>query len=174
MLEAYEITVGTSSDAAHRVVVSYEERKKSRHKLKTETGEDLGWFLERGHVLEDGQLLKCSNGELVLVVAAEESVSDVTSDDGLLLMRAAYHLGNRHVPLQVGGGFLRYQHDHVLDDMVRGLGLNVSHGHQPFHPENGAYHGSGGHHHHGHDHSHGHSHDQEHSHGHSHDHGHGH
>lgn len=146
MLEAFEITAEAAA-ADYDVVVTYEERKKSRYKLKTTKGDDLGWFLERGHVLEHGEFLKCSNGQTVRVIAAEESVSDVTSSDRLLLTRAAYHLGNRHVPLQVAAGFLRFQHDHVLDEMVRGLGLDVSHSYKPFHPEGGAYHAGGGHHH---------------------------
>lgn len=149
MLQAYE-KMGPSADleATDRVVVTFDDRKKSRHRVTTEKGVVLGWFLERGHVLADGELLKCSDGTLVRVTAADETVSDVRSDDPLLMMRAAYHLGNRHVPLEVGDGYLRYQHDHVLDDMVHGLGLAVTAGQKPFNPENGAYHGSGGHHHH--------------------------
>jgi len=146
MLEAFEIT--TSDKYQHEIIVTYEERKKSRHKLKTASGEDLGWFLERGHVLSEGEFLKCTNGDLVRVIAAEESVSEVSSSHALLLTRAAYHLGNRHVPLQILADGLRYQHDHVLDAMVEGLGLNVVHALKPFHPESGAYHGSGQHHHH--------------------------
>ncbi|WP_045856683.1 urease accessory protein UreE [Teredinibacter purpureus] len=149
MLEAYEIKKDLEANDLE-VVVTYEERKKSRHKVKTAQGIDLGWFLERGHVLEHGEFLQCKSGEVVRVIAAQESVSEVVSQNVLLLTRAAYHLGNRHVPLQIGEGFLRFLHDHVLDDMVRGLGLSVSHAHKPFHPENGAYHGSGGHHHHDH------------------------
>jgi urease accessory protein len=85
-----------------------------------------------------------------------------------LFARACYHLGNRHVPLQVGHGWLRYQNDYVLDDMLRQLGLDVKHEQAPFEPENGAYGEHGGH-------SHGHSHgDDDHSHSHSHDHGHHH
>lgn len=73
------------------------------------------------------------------VLAAQESVSTVYLNDPLLLARACYHLGNRHVPLQIDSGFIRYQHDHVLDDMVRGLGLEVSIERTTFEPESGAY-----------------------------------
>jgi len=149
MLEAFE-KLQNATECDFEVVVNYEARKKSRHKAVTTCGTHLGWFLERGHVLEHGEFLKCSNGKVVRVTAADESVSDVSTSNALQLTRAAYHLGNRHVPLQVGEGFLRYQHDHVLDDMVRGLGLAVSHATKPFHPENGAYHGGGGAHHHKH------------------------
>ncbi|SMF12719.1 urease accessory protein [Alteromonadaceae bacterium Bs31] len=146
MLEAYEKI--ESETYQHELVASYEERKKSRHRTTTKGGVELGWFIERGHVLEHGECLKCSNGEIIKITAAKESVSEVVSQQALLLTRAAYHLGNRHVPLQVESGLLRYQHDHVLDEMVLGLGLQVEHKHAPFQPENGAYHGSGGHHHH--------------------------
>lgn len=155
MLEAFKILKQENISATDSVVLSYEERKKSRHKTKTASGQELGWFLDRGHVLEHGEVLECSDGTLIEVFAAEESVSEVVSDNAFSLTRVAYHLGNRHVPLQVGEGYLRYQHDHVLDDMVRGLGLAVTFANKPFHPENGAYgHSSGGHaHEHHHEHS---------------------
>jgi urease accessory protein len=76
---------------------------------------------------------------VIEIVAAREVVSVVTSNDPLQLARAAYHLGNRHVSVQIGPGWLRYQHDHVLDDMVRGLGLPVRQDTLPFEPEAGAY-----------------------------------
>ncbi len=97
---------------------------------------------ERGTILREGDLLLADDGRAVRVVAAPEMVSTVSAEDPLTLMRAAYHLGNRHVPLQIGEGWLRYQHDHVLDDMVRGLGLSVRVEEAPFEPEAGAY---GGH-----------------------------
>ncbi|WP_185235739.1 urease accessory protein UreE [Teredinibacter franksiae] len=147
MLEAFEIKKDIDK-SDYEVVVTYEERKKSRYKLNTTGGEPLGWFLERGHILKDGEFLQCSNGKAVKITAADESISEVANGNSLLLTRAAYHLGNRHVPLQIGEGYLRYQHDHVLDEMVRGLGLDVVHANKPFHPENGAYHGGGGGHHH--------------------------
>ena len=78
----------------------------------------------------------------VLVRAADETLSIVRSDDPLLLARACYHLGNRHVPLQIGNGLVRYPHDHVLDDMLIGLGLQPSFTQAPFEPEPGAYGGS--------------------------------
>lgn len=139
MLEAFKYFKNDNAETADSVTLTYEERKKSRHRTKTKAGKELGWFIERGHVLEDREVLECTDGTLIRVIAAEESVSEVTSDDARALMRAAYHLGNRHMPLQVGEGFLRYQHDHVLDEMVVGLGLKVDHAHAPFHPENGAY-----------------------------------
>lgn len=141
MLEAFEITKYPTRDCAMEVVLTFDERQKSRHKTTTVCGSELGWFIERGTVLQDGDFLMCKTGEIVRVAAAAEEVSEVRSQNQLLLTRAAYHLGNRHVPLQIGAGFLRYMRDHVLDDMVRGLDLEVLHERHPFQPENGAYHG---------------------------------
>lgn len=149
MLECYELGEGTSDI---RLVLNYQERQRSRYRAKTLCGLDVAWFVERGKVLADGEILVAKSGEKIAIIAAEETVSEVRSDDPLLLAKAAYHLGNRHVPLQIDAGELRYQHDHVLDDMLRGLGLTVLVTDKSFHPENGAYHNSGGHQ--GHSHSH--------------------
>ncbi|MOA31878.1 Urease accessory protein UreE [compost metagenome] len=81
---------------------------------------------------------------MVQVIAASETVSTMHCCDPLQLARACYHLGNRHVPLQIAADFVRYQHDHVLDDMLRGFGLEVQLEQAPFEPEAGAYQ-SGGH-----------------------------
>ncbi len=139
MLEAFDI----DSDgplASDTVVLSFEERQKSRHRTVTSHGRELGWFIERGRVLVAGDILVCRDGTRVQIEAARETVSRVESGDQLALTRAAYHLGNRHVPLQIESGRLSYLHDHVLDDMVRGLGLSVTCCERPFNPENGAYH----------------------------------
>ncbi len=143
MLEAHEITHLHPGDKFLEITVSFEERQKSRYKTTTHCGQELGWFIERGRVLNANDVLKCIDGTRIKIHCAEESVSDVTCNDTLLLMKAAYHLGNRHVPLQVETSFLRYQEDYVLDDMVKGLGLNVIHATREFHPESGAY--AGGH-----------------------------
>ncbi|MCP5014974.1 MAG: urease accessory protein UreE [Ketobacter sp.] len=140
------------------VRLPFDERKKSRLKTVAESGEPLGFILPRGHILRDGTRLLDESGRLIEVKAANETVSTVSNDDLHKVMRAAYHLGNRHVPLQIGEGWLRYQHDHVLDDMVIGLGLDVMVELAPFEPEDGAY--SGGHaHSHSHSHEHGHHHE---------------
>ena len=130
-------------------------RIKSRLKVVLEDGRDAGLFLPRGNILRGGQLLQSECGLLVEVKAAAETVSSVYCQDALLLNRVTYHLGNRHVPLQISDGWVRYQHDHVLDDMVGGLGAKVTVEQAEFEPEDGAYGGrSGGHHHHEHDHAH--------------------
>lgn len=142
------------------ICLPFDERKKSRLRTRTVCGEEIGLMLPRGQILRDGTLLQDETGRIIAVKAAKEHVSTVVSHDTLLLTRAAYHLGNRHVPLQIGDGWLRYQHDHVLDAMVIGLGLRVITAEQPFEPEDGAYASGHGHHHHDHDdgHPHGHRH----------------
>lgn len=148
---------GTPSDV---LSLPYDQRKKSRLRARSERGCEVAIVLERGSSLRDGDLLAADSGEILLVRAAAEAVSDVTSADAVLLARAAYHLGNRHVPLQIERGTLRYQQDHVLDAMLGGLGLQVTGRTAAFEPEGGAYAG-------------GHSHEHEHGDGHGHGHGHG-
>ncbi|EFO44918.1 urease accessory protein UreE [Vibrio parahaemolyticus AQ4037] len=135
------------------VCLTMDERTKSRLKVCLNNGDEAGLFLPRGTVLKEGDLLQAETGEIALVEAAEEVVSTAFTDDLLLLAKACYHLGNRHVPLQVERGWCRYLHDHVLDDMVKGLGLGVRVERAKYQPEPGAYGGSisgasHGHHHH--------------------------
>ncbi|MEJ2575374.1 MAG: urease accessory protein UreE [Gammaproteobacteria bacterium] len=138
--------------ASATLTLPFEQRTRARLRVTLDDGVAAGLLLERGQVLRDGDLLVADNGLVVCVRAAAEAVSSVRSDDALALARAAYHLGNRHVPLQIAAGLLRYRQDHVLDDMVRGLGLGVVAEQAPFEPEAGAYRGGG----HAHDHVHDH------------------
>ncbi|MET0071216.1 MAG: urease accessory protein UreE [Candidatus Thiodiazotropha sp.] len=119
-----------------------QSRIKSRLRVRLDNGLDAGLFLERGTTLKDGDLLRGDNGFSVLVKAADEPLSCVVSDDPHMIARACYHLGNRHVSIQIDPGRVSYPHDHVLDDMLRGLGLEVTHTRAPFEPEPGAYGGS--------------------------------
>ncbi len=125
--------------ARERLVLPFELRARSRLRAQLESGEEVGLVLERGGVLRNGDLLCTADWRVVEIVAAPEEVSIVSSGDPAHLARAAYHLGNRHVALQVGHGWLRYLHDHVLDDMVRGMGFTVTFDTLPFEPESGAY-----------------------------------
>lgn len=122
------------------LTLPFEARQKSRLQAVTDQGREVGLFLQRGQILRSGMLLTGADGYTVRVQAASESVSVMSSDDALLFARACYHLGNRHVPLQILKGELRYLHDHVLDHMLEGLGLVVTHDSLPFEPEAGAYH----------------------------------
>jgi urease accessory protein len=126
-----------------RLELPFELRSRSRLRARLSSGEEVGVLLGRGQVLRGGELLRTSDGRIIEVIALPETVSTVRATDSRTLVRAAYHLGNRHVALQLGEGWLRYSHDHVLDDMVRGLGLSVMVEQAPFEPEAGAYHGSG-------------------------------
>ena len=131
------LTTRRTPDA--QLVLPFELRQKSRLRTMLSTGEEVGLNLERGHILRGGDQLLANDNRVIEVIAAPENVSVVTGDDPLQLARAAYHLGNRHVAVQIGPGWLRYLHDHVLDDMVRGLGLPVTQDKLPFEPEAGAY-----------------------------------
>jgi urease accessory protein len=123
-----------------RLVLPFEMRSRSRFKARLESGEQVGVMITRGQVLRGGDLLLAEDGRVVVVAASPETVTTARADDARLLARAAYHLGNRHVALQIGALWLRYSHDHVLDDMVLGLGLQLTVEELPFEPEAGAYH----------------------------------
>ena len=99
-------------------------------------------MLPRGEILRGGDLGTASDGRVIEVVAQDEKLLHVETKE---LAKAAYHLGNRHVPVQVGSGWLAYEHDHVLDDMIEELGLSIETHLAPFEPEAGGYrHGAGG------------------------------
>jgi len=122
----------------------FEARQKSRLKTKLASGEDVGLMLPRGEILRGGDLVTASDGRVIEVVAEAEKVLHVVCDTPAELAKAAYHLGNRHVPVQVGDGFLRLAADHVLEEMLKKIGADVSSMEAPFEPEAGAY--AGGHH----------------------------
>ena len=146
----------TTLPTQQHLTLPYERRIISRQRVTLDDGSDAGLFLPRGASLQDGDYVQADSGEVVRIQAAVETVSTLHCTDRLLFARACYHLGNRHVPLEISDGRLRYLHDHVLDDMLHGLGLHVVVEQAPFEPEAGAY--SGGHSH-SHSHSHAHSHD---------------
>ena len=133
-------------DADAELPLPFELRQKSRLRTRLASGEEVGLFLDRGVILRGGDCLKAQDGRTVRVVAAPEALMEVASGDGRALARAAYHLGNRHTPVEVGEGRLRFAADHVLAEMLRGLGLAVTTLSAPFEPEAGAY--AAGHQHH--------------------------
>lgn len=141
----------TQAPATDAVELAYDERKRSRLKVTLKSGEEAGIFLERGDHLHGGDRLISEDGNTVVeILAAPEMLVEAVADSPLLFARAAYHLGNRHVPVQIlpepNGGRLRFQVDHVLAEMAKGLGCIVVETEAPFQPESGAY--GGGHHHH--------------------------
>ena len=123
------------------LTLPFEKSQKSRLRVSLDNNEEVVLMLQRGSVLRHGELLRADNGLIVKVRAADEEVAVISTENTFLLSRACYHLGNRHVPLQIGKGWLRIQRDHVLEEMVQSLGLLVKHELAPFEPESGAYSG---------------------------------
>lgn len=123
----------------------YDLRMRSRLRTRLVSGEEAVLKTERGAVLRGGECLRSEDGRVVRVRAAPEAVLHITCADRLELTRAAYHLGNRHVAVEVGEGYLRIAVDQVLADMLLGLGASVREMHAPFEPESGAYGGGHGH-----------------------------
>ncbi|MGA7802096.1 MAG: urease accessory protein UreE [Gammaproteobacteria bacterium] len=154
-------------EAGATLTLPFGDRQKSRLRTRLDDGREAGLMLERGLVLRHGDCLRADDGTVVRVQAAPEAVSTAFSRDPLVVARACYHLGNRHVPLQIGDTWVRYLHDHVLDAMVEHLGLRVFAEHAPFEPEAGAYdghsEGAPAHDHHEHHHGHGHPHHEQHN-----------
>ncbi len=155
MIELTHI-INDKHSADGQLTLPIEQRVRSRLRARLDDGRDVGLFLPRGTLLRGGDQLSNDDGLVIDINAAPETVSTLHSDDPTLLTRAAYHLGNRHIPLQVEKGWLRYQHDHVLDDMLRQMGLEPVVEQAPFEPEAGAYQQAAEGHHHSHTHSHNH------------------
>ncbi len=168
---------------ASTVELDWDLRQKSRFEASDSSGRRLGVFLPRGSVVRGGDMLVAEDGSLVRVQAAPQPVLVVRAcpqhGSAFDLSRAAYHLGNRHVALEVQADHLKLEPDHVLAEMLRGMHLIVTEENAAFEPESGAYaaggHGHGhGHgaadvHEHEHEHAHGHAHEDEHAHGHAHE-----
>ena len=128
-----------AEDKGDVLSLPFERRQIARQRVTLETGQIAGLKLPRGTLLRHGDLVKSLDGTVARVQAAEETVSMVRCDSAQELARAAYHLGNRHVWVQVGPSWLRYLHDHVLDEMLKGLGFHIQVQQAPFEPEAGAY-----------------------------------
>jgi urease accessory protein len=149
---------------AATVELDWDVRQKSRFDATDSQGRQIGVFLARGTVVRGGDVLVAEDGSLIVAKAAPQAVLKITHcrnhGTPFDLIRAAYHLGNRHVPIELQPDHLKIEPDHVLADMLRAMHLIVNAVDEAFEPENGAY-ATGGHHgghHHGHDHDHGHGH----------------
>jgi urease accessory protein len=174
---------------ADTVVLDFDDRHRRRMAMTGTRGLEFVLDLEEAVALRGGDALVLEDGRLVEVVAAPESLIEIRGADPAQLVRIAWHLGNRHLPTQIAARGLRIRRDHVIEEMVRGLGGRVIEIEAPFDPEGGAYSSaphahahaassshSGSHSHaesHAHGHDHGHDHDHHHDHDHDH-HGHGH
>jgi urease accessory protein len=155
---------------ANTLTLDWDTRQKSRFDATDSQGRALGVFLPRGAVVRGGDVLVAEDGSLVRVQAAPQDVLRITActehGSPFDLTRAAYHLGNRHVPIELQHDHLKIEPDHVLADMLRAMHMTVVAVSESFEPENGAYgdHGASSH---GHGHEHGHSHEHGHA-GHAH------
>lgn len=142
---------------AATVELDWDTRQKSRFEAQDSLGRQLGVFLPRGAVVRGGDVLVAEDGSLIRVIAAAQSVLRITicteHGSSLDLTRAAYHLGNRHIPIELKSDHLKIEPDHVLAAMLRQMHLIVDSVNESFEPENGAYsqqthsHGTGLHHH---------------------------
>jgi len=143
---------------ASTVTLDWDTRQKSRFDFNDSAGRHIGVFLPRGSVVRGGDVLVAEDGSFIRVVAADQAVLVITAckDHGSAfdLTRAAYHLGNRHVPIELKPDHLKIEPDHVLAEMLRKMHLDVEEKNAPFEPEGGAYESGGHAHHHGHAHEH--------------------
>jgi urease accessory protein len=127
------------AEAATTLTLPWERRGVTRQRVRLDDGREAGVFLPRGEILRGNDRLATAAGEVVTVVAAVEPVMVVRAADPRTLARAAYHLGNRHVAVEIGEGWLKLERDHVLREMLEGLGVSVENATLPFEPEAGAY-----------------------------------
>jgi urease accessory protein len=160
MLRAVAVHPHLHHEPIDRVVLDHDARSRRRAVLRGEGGADILLDLPEPAAIPDGAALILEDGREVEVIAAPEELARITAKDMPTLLRIAWHLGNRHLPMELLGEQLRIRRDHVIEEMVRGLGGAVAHVEAPFDPESGAYAR----------HAHGHSHDHG---GHGHDRGHG-
>jgi len=143
MLQAYERLHHSHAHIDDYITLDHDTRKKARIKAQTDQGAEIGIFVERGHPLLVGQVLKTECGKLIEIKGQAEPVSTAIASDWLTFSKVCYHLGNRHTVLQVGELWVRYKPDHVLDELVEKYGLSVNKEPAIFEPENGAYGGQG-------------------------------
>jgi urease accessory protein UreE len=154
MLTLHTLLTGVDADAiTDEAVLAYDQRERCRLRIELGSGAIAALYLPRGSVLRDGDVLTGPEGALVRVRAAREATYRIDGASHHVLVRCAFHLGNRHGQVQIGADHLRIRADPVLRDMLAGLGAVVTEELASFHPEPGAY-GAGGH-------GHGHSHDGE-------------
>jgi urease accessory protein len=171
-----------------QVSLDHEGRHRRRITLTGEKGTAFLLDLEKTATLNDGDAVKLEDGSLILIKAAPQTLIEIKAENPMRLLKTAWHIGNRHTPAEITADAIYIEDDHVLAEMIRGLGCAMATVSRPFQPERGAYHdhahGDHGHDHHDHHHDHGHhhahgagcgcGHDHAHDHNHDHDHHHGH
>ena len=139
MIRIFEKMNEVNGTAAERLTLPFDLRQRSRFTATLEDGSPVAISLPRGTQLRDGDMLRAETNALIEIRAALESVSTAHAQTPIALARACFHLGNRHTRIQIGPNWVRYLHDHVLDEMVLGFGLAIVHELTPFEPESGAY-----------------------------------
>ena len=165
-----QAVIDGQKQAENFLYLDFDTRQRSRFKADTQHQETIGVDLPRIETIKNGSVLADHQGNLIQIMAANQALIEVTADNDFDLMKGAYHLGNRHVPLMLTPKALYFEPDHVLEAMLHQLGLHTQAVQVPFEPETGAYKGEHGGHSHsrGHNHS-NHDHDHSHTHGNSHD-----
>ena len=148
LLRLVDVATDDTASSGRSLFLTCEQRAKTRYRAKLSDGGDAVILLPRGSVVRPGTRLVAESGECVDVIAVSEQVYRVTARSGSVdpafdLLRAAYHLGNRHVPVELAPGVLRLERDPVLRDLLLRLGVDVTPAFEPFDPEPGAY--GGGH-----------------------------
>jgi urease accessory protein len=138
-VEKYAAPELRNTPSVRRLSLPFEIRQKSRFRAILEDGSEAAIFLSRGSNLADGDVLEADDGTLIRIVAAPERVLYITASSSHALTRAAYHLGNRHIPVELGNGYLKLENDPVIKELLLRLGMQVLEAHLPFQPEAGAY-----------------------------------
>lgn len=152
------------SESVGQLILDYDARHRRRLRLTTDKGEDVLLDLPKAVAMADGDGLRLDDGRWLRVTAAAEQLAEIRCRNAHELARIAWHLGNRHLPAEIGDGIIHIRPDHVIESMLAGLGAQVSHVDAPFQPEGGAYGGhshDSGHHNHSHSHEQGHHHHHE-------------
>jgi urease accessory protein len=139
MIKVYERLSHCHEPITDSITLDQDTRKKARIKSTTDNGADIGIFVERGHPLLVGEILKSECGKLLEVKGQAEPVSTATSTDWLSFSKVCYHLGNRHTSMQIGELWLRFKPDHVLEELAENYGLTLDKTPAIFEPESGAY-----------------------------------
>ena len=128
-----------SDQAFETLELNFDTRQKSRFRATLANGTDIGADLPRTGILRSGSFIATNEGDILRIDAKPERLMQVTAETDFELLKAAYHLGNRHVPLMLTPYALYFEPDHVLAEMVEGLGLQVKQVEHAFEPESGAY-----------------------------------
>jgi urease accessory protein len=139
MIKVYKRLSHCHETITDSITLDQETRKKARIKSTTDKGADIGIFVERGHPLLVGEILKSECGQLIEVKGQAEPVSTASATDWLSFSKVCYHLGNRHTSMQIGKLWLRFKPDHVLEALAENYGLIVDKTPAIFEPESGAY-----------------------------------